>query len=36
MTSKGYRISFGDDENVLKFICLWLYNFVTVLKSTEM
>ena len=36
MTSKGHRISFGDDENILKFICLGLYNFVNVLKSTEM
>ena len=38
VTVNGYRVSFGDDENILKFSssngCEW-YNLVNTLKKTQ-
>lgn len=34
-TADGHRVSFGDDENVLK-LGRWLYNYLNMTETTEL
>ena len=36
LTVKGSGLSFWNDENILKLIRLQMYNFVNILKTTEL
>lgn len=36
LLAKGYRVSFGRDENILKLIVMTVTQFCGILKTTEM